>query len=128
MTERAAEGYAWGESRADLQAGLRQEPATSPRGAKQLFGAIRNVGPVDAPGPAICELRIRAGDDQFGLAEGPRSSDHQILRPGETVELFGWRITAEICRPHLRCGVTMWCLLGQKDWLRSAEILADFSD
>ena len=39
MTDIVAEDYAWGESRSDLQAGLRQAPGTS--GAKQFFGAIR---------------------------------------------------------------------------------------
>ncbi|MBL27102.1 MAG: hypothetical protein CMM50_06070 [Rhodospirillaceae bacterium] len=125
MTDIVAEDYAWGESRSDLQAGVRQAPGTS--GAKQFFGAIRNVGTTDASSPAICELRIRAGEDEFTLAEGPRSADGQTVLPGETVELFGWRITADICSPHLSCGVTMWCLLGPHDWLRSAEVQADFS-
>lgn len=125
MTDRPAEDYAWGDARADLQAGLREAPGAS--GAKQFFGAIRNVGSADASSPAICELRIRAGDTEFSLAEGPRSAVGQTVRPGETVELFGWRITADICRPHLRCGVTMWCLLGPQDWLRSGEVPADFS-
>lgn len=126
MTQKHESDYAWGTSKAGLQAGLSLAPSQQGQGRKQLFGAIRNVGDERAQAPAIYELHIRTVDGESALAEGPRATAGPILEPGEMLEAFGWRITAEVCRPYSRCTVRLWCLLAPAAWLFSGDVEVDF--
>lgn len=126
MSSTFGSDHAWGAPKVGLRAGLRLAGSPQDLAGEQLFGAIRNIGSEQARAPAICELHVRTPDGEATLAEGPRATSGQVLEPGETLEAFGWRITADVCRPHRRCSVRMWCLLAPAVWLLSGEVEVDF--
>lgn len=89
-----AKDYKWGADRDGLQIGLWPSESSVESGRPvDLRAAVRTGSSDSIEVKPNFTLRVQWGEEIFEYGSGPRPSGVWLLRPGEFLDILGWRFT-----------------------------------